>query len=253
MDFLKQKTKANFLPDAAKFEREKTFITTNEVCQVMTDRLKTGSEKFDAFLEGGYEKGVITTIYGPSGTGKTTACLLALTSASKEGKVFFIDTEGGFSTERLKQITPDYENVLERTIIKKPLTFEEQGTFLKIITENLPKETSMVICDTVTALYRLNRTEDNQNANQELTRQIGRLLETARKNDVPILMTNQVYSDFEGKNSVRMAGGDIVLYNSKCLIEFQNADLNKRIAFLKKHRSLPSKTEKFEIINRGFI
>ena len=219
----------------------------------MTERLKTGSEKLDAFLEGGYEKGIITTIYGPSGTGKTTACLLALTSASKEGRVFFLDTEGGFSTERLKQITPDYERVLEQTIIKKPLTFEEQGKFVKIIAENLPKETSLVICDTITALYRLSRTEDNQSANQELTKQIGRLLETSRKNNVPILMTNQVYSDFEGKVSVRMAGGDIVLYNSKCLIEFQNADLNKRTAFLKKHRSLPPKTERFEIVNQGFI
>ena len=220
----------------------------------METRIKTGSGKLDGFLEGGYEKGIITTIYGPSGTGKTTACLLAMIEASKHGKVFFIDTEGGFSTERLRQLTDNYEEVLRKTILQKPLTFEEQGRFIKALKQSLPENgASIIICDTITALYRLSRTDDVQQSNQELTRQIGGLLEISRKRGIPVLMTNQVYSDFEGKSGVRMAGGDIVLYNSKCLIEFQNSDEGEKIAVLKKHRSLASKAEKFEITGKGFI
>ena len=220
----------------------------------MEARVKTGSEKLDVFLEGGYEKGIITTIYGPSGTGKTTACLLAMIEASKRGKVFFIDTEGGFSTERLRQLTDDYERVLERTILQKPLTFEDQGKFIRLLRQSLPENgAGMIICDTITALYRLSRAEEVQQSNHELTRQVGGLLEISRRRGIPVLMTNQVYSDFEGRSGVRMAGGDIVLYNSKCLIEFQNSDEGRKIAVLKKHRSLPSKAEKFEIAGKGFI
>lgn len=45
----------------------------------------------------GYESDIITTIYGPAGSGKTNFSLLAAVScASKGNKVLFIDTEGDF-------------------------------------------------------------------------------------------------------------------------------------------------------------
>src|SRR3989338_3826200 len=66
-------------------------------------KVSSGSGALDKLLEGGYETDVITTIYGPAGSGKTTTCLLAAVSTAtvkenKDKKVVFIDTEGGFST-----------------------------------------------------------------------------------------------------------------------------------------------------------
>jgi len=53
----------------------------------------------------GHERDIITTIYGPAGTGKTNFCMLVAISQAKKGnKVIFVDAEGGFSVERLKQI-----------------------------------------------------------------------------------------------------------------------------------------------------
>lgn len=219
----------------------------------MSGLLKTGSGKLDEFLSGGYEPSVITTIFGPSGTGKTTACLLSAISASTEKKVIFIDSEGGFSTERLKQLTPDYEKVLDRIFIMKPTTFAEQKGCIDALHAKLPKGIGLIICDTISALYRVERGDDNHNLNAELGRQVGKLLELARKSLIPVIITNQVYADFDDKTKIRMVGGDIIDYNSKCMIELQPLAKNQRRAVLKKHRSLPVKEVIFEIKEQGIF
>jgi DNA repair protein RadB len=84
------------------------------------------------------------------------------------------------------------------------------------------------------------------------------LAEIARKQQIPVLITNQVYSSFlseedlrEGKKKeVRFVGGDLLQYWSKCIIELQNEN-GKRKAVLLKHRSLPTKDISFEIKNEG--
>lgn len=219
----------------------------------MSGVLKSGSEKLDGFLDGGYEHSVITTIFGPSGTGKTTACLLSAIAASRDKKVIFIDTEGGFSTERLKQLTPDYKKVLDRIFIMKPTTFAEQKSCIDALHAKLPKGIGLIICDTISALYRVERGDDNRSLNAELGRQVGKLLELARKNSLPVMLTNQVYADFDDKTKIRMVGGDIIDYNSKCMIELQPLAKNQRRAILRKHRSLPVKEVVFEIREQGFF
>jgi len=219
----------------------------------MDDRIKSGSEKFNKFLAGGYEKSVITTIFGPSGAGKTTVCLLSALAASKDNKVIFIDSEGGFSTERLKQLTPDYKKVLEKIFLLNPTTFTEQKRCIDELHKKLPKDIGLIICDTITNLYRLERGDDNQRLNAELGKQLGKLLEISRKNSIPVLITNQVYADFDAPNKVKMVGGDIISYNSKCLIELQPLAKGQRKAILKKHRSLPEQEVIFEIKEEGIV
>ncbi len=219
----------------------------------MSGLLKTGSGKLDEFLGGGYEHSVITTIFGPSGTGKTTTCLLSAISASRDGKVIFIDSEGGFSAERLKQLTQDYKKVLDRIFIMKPTTFAEQKGCIDALHAKLPKGIGLIICDTISALYRVERGDDNRGLNAELGRQVGKLLELARKNSIPVLITNQVYADFDDKTKIRMVGGDIIDYNSKCMIELQPLAKSQRRAVLKKHRSLPVKEVIFEIKEEGIF
>ena len=81
----------------------------------METKISAGSYDLNKWLYGGYEKDIITTIYGPAGSGKSNFCLLVACSQAKKGnKVIFIDTEGGFSIDRVKQLTgQDYEKVLE--------------------------------------------------------------------------------------------------------------------------------------------
>jgi DNA repair protein RadB len=84
------------------------------------------------------------------------------------------------------------------------------------------------------------------------------LYEVARKMDIPVLITTQIYSEFlsdedyiAGKTpGVNVVGGDILKYWSKCIIELQN-NRGKKKAILRKHRSMPEKEFNFEVCNEG--
>lgn len=221
-------------------------------------RVSTGTDIFDDFLEGGYEKDTLTTIYGPSGSGKTTLCMLAsIAQARKKGKVLYIDTEGGFSIERMKQLVgDDFEHILSHIVLLKPTNFDEQNKSLERLKELVNEQISLIIIDTLTIFYRLElaKSTDIKDTNNKLIWQVSYLTEIARKKSIPIIISNQVYSDFKKKDDVKMVGGDILRYSSKCLIKLKNLSDNKRKAILISHRSISEGKELvFAIINEGII
>ena len=56
------------------------------------EKIPTGSKILDKLLDDGYEKDIITTIYGPAGSGKTNLCILCAMNTAREGKkVIYID------------------------------------------------------------------------------------------------------------------------------------------------------------------
>ncbi|MBD3164242.1 DNA repair and recombination protein RadB [Candidatus Woesearchaeota archaeon] len=221
-------------------------------------KIPTGSELFNNLLEGGYEKDILTTIYGPSGSGKTTLCMLAsIAQASDKKKTIFIDTEEGFSLERMKQLAGDeLDSVLKSLILLKPTNFSEQNKALEKLKKIINDKIGLIVVDTLTVFYRLELAKDTnvKETNKRLIWQLSYLTEIARKKSIPILITNQVYSDFSKKDDFRMVGGNILRYNSKCLLKLSNLDKNKRKAILVSHRSIPDGRETvFNIINEGFI
>lgn len=226
-----------------------------------TARISAGSYDINKWLYGGYDCDIITTIYGSPGTGKTNFVLLAGVSQAEKGKkVLFIDTEGGFSSERVKQIVngknngADVEKVLQNLIILKPTNFNEQKKAFDQILKYTKEQVSLIIVDGMTMLYRLEFADarkkeitDIQEVNSELTKQMRLLAEISRKNNIPVIVTNQVYN---WENETKMVGGDILKYWSKCLIELVN-DKGRRIAYLRKHRSMPEKNLFFQIYEKG--
>ncbi|MBI2047092.1 DNA repair and recombination protein RadB [Candidatus Pacearchaeota archaeon] len=233
-------------------------------------KISAGSYDLNRLLYGGYDKDIITTIYGPAGSGKTNLCILAAVSQAKKGnKVIFIDTEGGFSIERVKQLYAEsHEEVLKNIILLKPVNFDEQKkAFSTLVSEIKSKgKIGLIVVDGMTMLYRLELSEASQSKddfqirqiNSELARQMRILAEIARIKNIPVLVTNQVYSEFlseedfrSGKErGVNMVGGDILRYWSKCLLELQN-DRGRRKLIIRKHRSLPEKEMAFIITNDG--
>jgi DNA repair protein RadB len=217
----------------------------------MDERVSSGSGVFDELLESGFDAGVITTIYGPAGSGKTTTCLLAALASQKK-KVIFMDSEGGFSISRLKQLTKDYKDALDRIFVLKPTNFEQQRQAVEQIKKLSSTKIGLIICDTISSLYRVERGEDNKELNRELGKQVGVLLEIAREKNIPVILTNQVYADFDNQTNIKMVGGDIIKYSSKCLIELSVMANGVRKAVIRKHRSLPEKEMIFKIVEKGF-
>jgi len=218
-------------------------------------KLPTGSYILDKLLEGGYEKDILTTIYGPAGSGKTLLCLLALQKVAESGeKVIYVDTEGGFSVERLKQLNPNYKNILENIVFLRPTSFKGQKKAFEKLKEIVNNKIGMIIIDTIAMLYRLElgKNDDVYEVNRELGKQLSCLSEIARKKKIPVLITNQVYADFDNKDKVNIVGGDLLKYGSKCLIELQTTPSGNRRAVLKKHRSLSAEKEiTFKIVEKG--
>lgn len=225
-------------------------------------KVSAGGYDLNKWLSGGYDKDVITTLFGGPGSGKTNMCMLAAVSQAKKGnKVIYVDTEGGFSSERVKQLVEnanngemDYKKVLENVFVLSPTNFDEQKKDFDKLLKYLDNHISLIVVDGMTMLYRLDfadarekSTADMQKTNAELVRQLRLLAEIARKQNIPILITNQTYNWEDEK---RMVAGDILKYWSKCLIEVEN-DRGTRRIHLRKHRSLPEKSMTFQIWDGG--
>lgn len=227
----------------------------------LNNRIPTGSKILDLMLDGGYEKDVITTIYGPAGSGKTILCLLCSINVARTGKkIVYVDSEGGFSLERLKQvashISQDYKKILDNLIFLRPTSFAEQKKSFEKLKEIVNDKVGLIVVDTIAMLYRLElgKNEDIHEVNIELGKQIAYLTEIARNKKIPVLLTNQVYTDFDDKGKVNIVGGDILKYGSKCLIELQITPNNNRRLILRKHRSIAEQKELvFKIVEGGII
>lgn len=219
-------------------------------------KISTGSYDLNKWLYGGYEKDVISVLYGSSGSGKTNFCLLAAVSqAMKRNKVIYIDTEGGFSVDRVKQLTGEQnETALQNIFLLSPTNFDEQKHAFEQLLKHLKEGISLIVVDGMTILYRLDFAsarqrdqESMQKVNAELVRQLRTLAEIARKQHIPVLITNQTY---HWEQESRMVAGDILRYWGKCHIELIHEG-GRRTAYLRKHRSLPESSLPFQIVHEG--
>lgn len=213
-------------------------------------RVSSGSAVMDELLDGGFETSVITTIYGGAGTGKTNIALLFAASLNK--KIIWVDTEGSFSIERFKQICPSFEKPLENITFLKPTSFTEQHDVISKLNEHVSDNIGAIIVDTSTMLYRSELgMNDSREMNDKLVFQYRLLLEIARKKDIVVLCSSQVYSDMTDKDKTNVVGGTIVKNISQALIEIQKNN-GSRTAIVRKHRSIEENREiSFTIVQNG--
>jgi len=224
-----------------------------EVGEMTLSRLSTGEPAFDNLLGGGLEPRVITQIYGGPASGKSVLCVMASVSCLKSGKgVIFIDTEG-FSIERFRQVAgKDAERLAENLYLYEPHDFDQQGIMIAGIERVLSRGgTGLIVMDSATGLYRTTL-EKGLKAMQNLSRQMVQLLGYAKKYEIPILITNQVYIDVE-KNVYVGLGGTALAHISKAIVRIDIVNRHRK-ATLEKHRSLASgRSFEFDIVETGIF
>ncbi|WP_406658293.1 DNA repair and recombination protein RadB [Methanolobus sp. ZRKC2] len=220
----------------------------------MTKQLSSGSQSIDKLLEGGFETGIVTQIFGEAGSGKTNLCMqLAIECVKKGKKVIYIDTEA-ISPQRFKQIAgEDAKEIAREIIIFEPTSFEEQYAAVKEIEKLASDRIGLIVVDSATAFYRfeLDQEESSIRSRRELANQIGFLHSIARKHKLAVVITNQVYSDVV-TGTLKPIGGSGIEHISKTIFQLEKTGEGTRRAKLWKHRSIrEGSTCNFEITNEG--
>ena len=217
------------------------------------DRLPSGCQSLDRLLGGGFEAGIITQIYGEAGTGKTNVAMqLAVQAVNRRSRVAFIDTEG-FSAERFRQIAGERaKEIASKILIFEPMTFEQQHTSINEAARIAGIDLGLVVLDSATSLYRvLLEAEDNKQVRKNFSAQMGDLLRLARRHKVPVLITNQVYTDID-TGTLKPIGGTALEHMCKAILSLEKMGNSLRRARIVKHRSQPEgEMETFRITARG--
>jgi len=205
------------------------------------DRVSTGSRPLDDLLGGGLERRTITQIYGEPASGKSTFCLMAAVASLRAGNsIIYIDTEG-FSVERFAQVAGGHAaEFADRLYLFEPIDFAQQGAMIADTEALLRKKdgapVDLLVMDSMTALYRT-ELDLGREAVRRLSHHVIKLLGLAKKYDIPVLITNQIYVDVE-RDRVSGLGGTALEHISKAIVRLEKRDSVRR-AMLRKHRSRP--------------
>ena len=220
-------------------------------------RFSSGFEELNELLGGGYSSSEINMLYGPAASGKTTACFLAAIAIAKKGKkVLFVDTESGFSVERIKQLVGEgYEKIIENIFVLRVGSFEEQKKqFLKLFSVVAEGDFDLIVVDTLGAHYRRALKENVYGVNKEMDTEFNVLRDIANKSRAGVLVTNQVYADFKEKDKIEIVGGNMFRNWSGALLELKKFSESKRGVVLIKSsgEKIKEKEIAFKIEERGF-
>ena len=139
--------------------------------------------------------------------------------------------------------------MLKNIVIVEPHSWEEQHREVAKLSKLA--DIGLIIVDSIVVFYRLELDNENfQTMNKQLATQYSVLSSIARKQKIPVLVTNQVYSYRSGEEEkIELTSRAIAKYWSKALIELKKLEkYNCRLAIVRKHRSVPEgKSIEFEI------
>jgi len=225
----------------------------------VSDPVRTGCEPVDDLLGGGFERGAVTQVYGPPAAGKTNLVLSAAAETTARGEsALYIDTEG-LSVDRMEQVVgaraeaagDDVETLAGRLVITDAHSFDEQQEAVQDAAD-LASGVDLIVLDSATGFYRLARTEQEEGeALRAVARQITHLLSLARKHDLAVAFTNQVYTDPESEG-IRALGGHTLNHWSAAILRLDRFRGGNRRATLEKHQAREAgETAQFRITEAG--
>ncbi|AGN01721.1 DNA repair and recombination protein RadB [Salinarchaeum sp. Harcht-Bsk1] len=245
----------------------------------MSDPIPTGCEPLDELLGGGFERGTVTQLYGPPAAGKTNVVLSAAAAVAADGgTTVIVDTEG-VSIDRFEQVVgararpetapdgpavddavaaadagagEDLQTLAERIVVQDALDFAEQREAVKDA-EAFAEQADLIALDSATGFYRLQRDKDQEGgeALRAVADQITHLLSLARREDLAVVITNQVYTDPE-EDRIHALGGHTLDHWTGTILRIDRFRGGNRRATLEKHRAKPAgETAQFRITDEG--
>lgn len=231
--------------------------------------ITTGSQSLNNLLGGkGVETGAITEAYGAFGSGKTQIALslavnvqLPKDQGGAEGKAVYIDTEGTFRPDRIKQIASAMgaspEKVLKNVLIARAFNSDHQILLLDKINEMVKdgEPIKLIIIDSLTAHFRAEFAGRGQLADrqQKLNRYLHNLMKLAEQRNLAIFVTNQVMANpaVMFGDPTTAVGGNILGHASTYRIYLRRGKQGSRVAKLIDSPNLPENEAQFFLTEAG--
>lgn len=233
-------------------------------------KVTVGSKDVDALLGGGVESQSITELYGEFRTGKTQWChMLCVTSqmplaqGGGEGKACYIDTEGTFRPERIKEIAArfglDGDAVLSNIIWARIFTVDNLLAALNEVAAQFAEQPFRVlIVDSIMALFRV----DYQGRGELSERQqrlgvvMSRLTKIANEFNVAVVVTNHVMADpagltFAGADNKKPIGGHVLAHASTTRLYLKHRKGENRVCKLTCSPYMPEAEAQYSIGEGG--
>lgn len=199
--------------EAAKKMHDCGFVTALEysIRRECVFKITTGSSELDRLIGGGVQSMSITEAFGEFRTGKTqmslTMCVsvqLPMESGGAEGKAAFIDTEGTFRPDRLKEIAErfglDPDSVLENVIFARAYNSEHQMELLTLLAGKFAEEPGkfkLLVVDSIISLFRTDYSGRGElgERQQKLNQMLAKLMRISEEFNLAVFITNQMTAD----------------------------------------------------------
>ena len=233
------------------------------------NNITTGSKNLDNLLGGkGIETKSITEAFGAYGSGKTQLALslavnvqLPIEQGGANGKAVYIDTEGTFRPERIRQfaegIGANPEKVLKNLLVARAFNSDHQMLLLDRIAELIKdgEPIKLIIVDSLTAHFRAEYSGRGMLADrqQRLNRYMHQLMKVAEQHNLAVYVTNQVMANPAQMfgDPTQAVGGNIVGHASTYRIYLRRGKKDSRVAKLIDSPNLPDNETVFMIEGSG--
>jgi len=229
-------------------------------------QITTGSKELDKLLNGGFETGSITELFGEFRTGKSqlchtiaVTCQLPIDNGGAEGKCLYIDTEGTFRPERLLAVAERYglqgSDVLDNVAYARAYNSDHQMTLLTQAAAMMSESRyAVVVVDSATACYRTDYSGRGELSARQmhLAQFLRGLLKLADEFGVAVVLTNQVVAQVDGASMFnadpkKPIGGNIMAHASTTRLYLRKGRGEQRICKIYDSPCLPEGEAVFAI------
>jgi len=229
-------------------------------------KISTGCKAFDEMLGGGVESSSIVEAFSQYGGGKTQLAQILCVQIQKEDPeavAVYIDTEGSFRPERIKQLAEaqglDPDAVLKNIKVARAYNSDHQMILAEKAEELITKQglnVKLIVVDSLTSHFRAEFVGRGTLAErqQKLNKHMHVLSKIAHTHNVAIFVTNQVMAkpDAFFGDPTEAIGGHIVGHNSTFRIYLRKGKKGTRVAKLIDSPNLPDTECGFNVTEKGF-
>jgi len=261
--------------DASRRSTDSGFMTCSQYVDKIKCRFKlnTGSSSLDDLLGGGFESGSVTELFGEFRCGKTQIChalsviaQLPSSMGGHNGKVLYIDTEGTFRPERIRQIAEARQVpanvVMDNILYARCYTSEHLVQLLVEAIGHMVQSAdkfALVVIDSIMGVFRVDFSGRGELSERQqcLGRVMNKLQKLSEEFNITVIITNQVMADPSGGVVSFMPaipkpiGGHVLAHMSTTRLSLRKGRGEQRVCKIFDSPSLPEGDCTFEIWSGG--